>query len=193
MPDDSLARQLEKVVKSLTAPKYRKWILMLAIPGIFLIGLFFIDSTTATATETATTAAELQEQINALQEQINALVAVAAEDIAALIAAVEQLAIDLAAQGTRLATAEIDVAFLGDDVIFDGARIDDLEAAVNRVMMEKADLTVVQELQDQIAALAVAAANAALASAAADAAISDAIDALALDISAISSIIEQGQ
>ena len=130
------------------------------------------------------TALVISRTLGVINGNVEAMGAMSDEAIAALNAAVEQLASDLAAQGTRLAAAESDVASLGDDVIADGARIDDLEAAVNRVMMDKADLTVVQELQDQIAALGVAAANAAAASAAADSGLQDQINAVEVAVDA---------
>jgi hypothetical protein len=130
------------------------------------------------------TALVISRTLGVINDNVEAMGAMSDEAIAALNAAVEQLASDLAAQGVRLAAAESDVASLGDDVIADGARIDDLEAAVNRVMMDKADLTAVQELQDQIAGLGVAAANAAAASAAADSGLQDQINAVEVAVAA---------
>ncbi len=130
------------------------------------------------------TALVISRTLDVINNNVEAMGAMSAEDIAALNAALEQLASDLAAQGVRLAAAESDVASLGDDVIADGARIDDLEAAINGVMMNMVDPMVVQEMQDQIASLGVAAANAAAASAAADSGLQDQINALEVAIDA---------
>ena len=121
------------------------------------------------------TALVISRTLDVITSNVEAMSAMSDADIAALNAALEQLASDQAAQGVRLAATESDVASLGDDVIADGARIDDLEAAINGVMMD---------MDAELSMLGVAAANAAAASQAADTALQNQINALGVAIDA---------
>lgn len=114
-------------------------------------------------------------------------------EIAALRAAMQDLAGDVASQGVRLSAAESAIAGISDEVAATAARVDALEAAM-------ADAAVLRDLQNQIAALRVgvdtAEAQAAAAAERADAAYDLALQALAeadqnrADIAALNRVVQ---
>ncbi len=93
--------------------------------------------------------------LDVVNDNIAAAQAMTDEDIAALRAAVAELASDLDAQGTRLAAAESAIAGLSDDVMGNTARLDELEAALADLDVG-IDPAVLRDLQNQIASQRVA-------------------------------------
>jgi hypothetical protein len=97
-------------------------------------------------------------------------------DIAALRNALQELASDVAAQGARLGAVEDAVAGLSDDVMANRARIEALEAAIELAT----DPAVLQDLQNQLAALRTQADTALARAEAAEALANEALDAIDL-------------
>ncbi|MEX2501627.1 MAG: S-layer homology domain-containing protein [Trueperaceae bacterium] len=93
--------------------------------------------------------------LDVVDDNMAAAQAMTDEDIAALRAAVEELASGLDAQGVRLSAAESAIAGLSDDVMGNTARIDELEAALADID-PSVDPAVLRDLQNQIASQRVA-------------------------------------
>jgi predicted nucleic acid-binding Zn-ribbon protein len=114
--------------------------------------------------------------LDVISADIEAAQAMTDADIAALRNALQELASDVAAQGARLGAVEDAVAGLSDDVMANQARIEALEAAIDLAT----DPAVLQDLQNQLAALRTQADTALARAEAAEALANEALDAIDL-------------
>ena len=112
--------------------------------------------------------------LDVIADDIDSRFAMTDEDIASLRNAVQELASNTAAQGVRLSAVEGAVASLSDNVASNTARLDALEG----MDMSGMDPEAVQDIQNQIASLRVAADTAQAQAANAEALANDALDAV---------------